>query len=175
LKNNIFEFSRTVDLNGVKPNKVLTEEIEANEDELEELIERLGVKEVKSFKSELKINKIPSGNYFQVFGTATAELVQSSVISGADVATTQISEFDAMFTLEYEVFNVEDSDEYEIDEDPYTPINRGVLDVGELSVQYLALDIDRYPKLEHEAFEDIEDTQEKTNAFSVLAKLKGDK
>ena len=180
MKNSNFEFSKTVDLKTVSAKKVTSEEVEANESELKALIGRLEIKDIKSLKGVFKVKKIAGGNYFQVDGHVKAELVQSSIVSMKDVNTVAECEFDAMFTLDSEVFNVDDSDSYEEEYDPYTPINKGILDIGELAVQHISLEIDRYPKLEGEeveidkSYKDNKSDSKKNNPFSVLADLKGE-
>lgn len=182
LKNNNFEFSREIDLNTLGAKKSINEHIEANEEECDALIERLHVDTVKSFEADFKAKKIPGGNYFLVEGVVKAGLVQKSIISMKEVGNTVEVELETMFTLDNEVFNVDDSSEYEVDEDPYTPIYKGKLNIGELAVQYLSLEIDRYPKLDDEDFggdvevnEIAEEKPKKNNPFSVLAQLKDKK
>lgn len=173
--NNNFEFSRTVDFNSVKPGKAKFEEISATSDECEKLAGRLGVNEVKSLKSDIKINKISGGNYFRVEGDVVAEVVQTSAVSMKEIETRVESSFNTLFTMDCEIFNADDGGEYDEIEDENSPIHRGVLDLGELAVQYISLEIDPYLRLDGEEFEEVvenKEENERKNPFGVLEKLK---
>jgi len=176
--NNNFEFSRTVDLNSIKLGKTRFEDVEASAEECEKLIDRLGVKLVNSLKSNVKISKVSGGDYFKVEGTIDAEFVQTSAISMEELKTKVQTSFNTLFTMDCEIFNAADGGAYDEIEDVNSPIHRGILDLGELVVQYISLEIDPYLRSEGEVFDEeseIEEKNEKPNPFSVLEKLKDKK
>ncbi len=140
------------------------------------LAKRFDLKSLSGLKAKLTVLRISEGNIIRVEGDIEAEVVQTCVVSLQGVSSEIKAHFDTYFTedgkegLEHEeLFNIELDDET-----PDMVINGGMLDLGELTAQYLSLELDPYPRapgvsLPAQLTETGGDT--KNRPFQILKKL----
>jgi len=174
------EFSRPLAIDGIIPDKPRREKITASEEECAALAKRFDLQSLSGLKAELTVLRVSEGNIIRVEGNIEAEVVQTCVVSLQGVPAEIKTHFDTYFTEdgkegfeEEQLFNIEVDDEL-----PDMVVNGGVLDLGELTAQYLALDLDPYPRapgvsLAAQLTETGGDT--KNRPFKILQKLKTEK
>ncbi len=150
---------------------------------------RLGVGSLERLSSELRVAKIPGSMVVHVAGTLKADITQTCVVSGEPLSSHIEEGFDGWFADkavavslakarqekmiakgQSEVPLVEEHDDPE-------PIIDGQIDLGELSVQYLALAVDPYPRGAEVSVEYSSQTQEEggfsfKNPFAALKEWK---
>lgn len=123
------ELSRCFDTTSIR-NRIQTD-IEPTLKELDSVAQRIGVISLYNFSSSVTLDKID--NDVKVSGDVSAIVSQTCVKTGNLVD----SPVQSQFTL---FLRDEDEDDLPVD-------NFGLLDVGELVLQYLCLEIDPYPTL----------------------------
>ena len=140
------EFSRLIAIEGITPDKVRKEAIEASEAECAALAERFDLRELSGLKAKINIRRVTGGPAIRVEGSFEAEVVQTCVVSLQDVHARVEGHFDTFFTEETEKLGP-DLD-LTIDDDDTSPemIAKGMIDLGEVVAQYLALELDPYPR-----------------------------
>lgn len=131
------EFSRPISIEGITPDKVRKESVEATEEECAALAQRFDLRGLSGLKASLTIRRVAGGEVIRVAGTLEAEVVQACVVSLRDVPGEVKGEFETFFTEE-----VVD----ELDEDAPEMVSNGHIDLGEVVAQYLALELDPYPR-----------------------------
>lgn len=172
------EFSRPVSVERL-PDLGRHWTVEPTAEEAAALARRLGLIGLTALKGVLHVKPFAGGNMLKVTGTMTAAVEQTCVIT-LQPLTSVISEeisrqfsFSAPKELPLEV-------EWTMgDEDLPDPVVDGIIDLGEIIAEQLALSIDPYPRAEGVAFT-VPDAvsgvtanePEKENPFSVLAGLK---
>jgi uncharacterized metal-binding protein YceD (DUF177 family) len=173
------EFSRLIAIEGIIPDKPRPEHITASVEECAALAKRFDLQSLSGLKAKLTVLRVSDGNIIRVEGDIEAEVVQICVVSLQGVPSEIKAHFDTYFTedgkegFEHEqVFNIDVDDEV-----PDMVINGGMLDLGELTAQYLSLELDPYPRapgvsLPAQMKESGADT--KNRPFQVLQKLKTD-
>jgi len=171
------EFSRLIAIEGIIPDKVRKESVEATADECTALAERMGVRKIESLKADLNIRRVAGGTAIQVDGTIDAEIVQACVVSLRDVHDHIKEHFETFFT-EDRPADAEDELEFNVDDDdPPEMVHNGMIDLGEVVAQYLSLELDPYPRAPgvNLAAQMVEAGSEvKNRPFSVLQSLQGD-
>jgi uncharacterized metal-binding protein YceD (DUF177 family) len=118
------------------------EKLKADTKECLRLAKRLDVSFIHELKAELKVRPWRGGG-FKVAGTATVDLVQTSIISLEDFR--QSLEFEVE---RYFLSRAPNPDE-ELDIDV---IDNGTIDLGEVVSETLALELDPYPRKPGEEF-----------------------
>lgn len=171
------ELSRAVKAEDI-PKKGRMILLRPNDDELEAIAKRLELVSLSIFDGEIKVQPEP-GREISIRGMIRAEFTQNCVISGDLVATEVEFELFRMFSENADPFDGLGRDEEDVidpDIDDADPIIDGHIDVGEATVEELALRIPPYPKAEGVNFDEatfINDPKdEKENPFSVLKSLK---
>lgn len=141
------EFSRLIAVEGITPDKPREETIEATEQECAALAERFGINELSGFKAKINIRRVAGGTTVRVAGAYEADVVQACVVTLRDVPAHLEGEFETFFSEDAPPESVEEMD-FAIDDDESTPeqIHNGMIDLGEVTAQYLALDLDPYPR-----------------------------
>ncbi len=142
------EFSRLIAIEGIIPDKGRREHVEASKEECAALAKRFDLKSLSGLKANLTILRVSEGNIIRVEGDIEAEVVQTCVVSLQGVPAEIKAHFDTYFTEDgKEGFEHEELLAAEITEDaPDMVINGGMLDLGELTAQYLSLELDPYPR-----------------------------
>lgn len=141
------EFSRTIAVEGIIPDKVREETIEATPQECADLAVRFGIREITSFKAKLSIRRVAGGDTVRVAGEYVADVVQACVVTLRDVPEHMTGQFETFFSENAPEYNDEEMD-FAFDDDESTPeqISNGIIDLGEVTAQYLALDLNPYPR-----------------------------
>lgn len=173
------EFSRTIAVEGLSLDKVREETIEATAQECADLAERFGIREISNFKANLTIRRVAGGDTVRVAGDYVADVVQSCVVTLRDVPEHMTGQFETFFSENAPEYNDEEID-FVFEDDESTPeqISNGIIDLGEVAAQYLALDLNPYPRapgvslaaqMAENGFKN-----ETTNPFQALESLKED-
>ena len=121
----------------------VTETLLAGPAECTALAKRLRVVEVTQFSTVVTLERT-LGGLIHVSGRLEADVVQTCVVTLADFP----SHVEDSFALDFGNAPAEFGDEIEVDPDydPPEPIEDGVIDLGELATQYLALALDPHPR-----------------------------
>lgn len=161
-----FEFSRPLEVARV-PNLGSHEKISADSRECAALAKRLKIEAVHSLSATLHAKPWRGGG-LKISGSLTADVEQVSVISLEAFRHTATFPVERYFLPS--VTAAEADDDRDID-----TLQNGVVDLGEMVTETLALELDPYPRKPGEVFEDAifedEDT-EKVKPFAVLSKVK---
>ena len=171
------EFSRLISIEGIIPDKARRESIIASDEECAALAKRFDLRSLSGLKARLTVLRVSEGNVIRIEGDIEAEVVQTCVVSLQGVPSEIKAHFDTYFMEdgregfeEEQLFNIEVEDDV-----PDMVINNGMLDLGELTAQYLSLELDPYPRapgvsLPSQLTETGGDTRNRP--FKVLQKLK---
>ena len=121
----------------------ITETLLASPAECAALTKRLGLVELSQLSATVTLERT-LGGLIHVTGRFTADVVQTCVVT----MVTFPSHFEDGFVLDFGNAPAEFGDEIEVDPDydPPEPIDDGIIDLGELVAQYLALTLDPYPR-----------------------------
>jgi uncharacterized metal-binding protein YceD (DUF177 family) len=158
------EFSRPIELARI-PKLGSHEKLVADAKECQALAKRLQISALHSLTAELK-TKPWRGGGLKVSGELKADLDQESVVSLEVFRTTVV------YNVERYFLNVPPSADIEAEED-IDPIENGIINLGEVVAETLALELDPYPRKPGESFESAEietdaPEPEKPNPFNVL-------
>lgn len=164
MKQVVYEFSRPLQVDRV-PALGCHERIAADEKECAALAKRLGLPKLHSLGGLLKA--VPwRGGGLKITGTLNAQIDQVSVIS--------LETFTS--TLEYAIerYFLSPRAGHPTAEEDVDVIEHGIVDLGEILAESMALELDPYPRREGEFFSDIEEPLEpaKVSPFNALSKLK---
>ena len=141
------EFSYIVDLRAAaKSDKNLM--AEAGAEQRASIAVRIGALEISEFKASFTAEKVKSGTY-RVRGKIKASLTQACVRTLAPVPDTIDEPFSVIFMVE-DLFNQLDPEDEEGDIEDVEILGDGLVDLGEIAVQYLSLALNPYPTSEGE-------------------------
>lgn len=139
------EFSRLISIEGITPDKLRKESVEATPEECAALVARFDLRALSGLKAKLRIRRVAGGDTVQVAGDFEADVVQGCVVSLHDVPSRVIGSFETFFTE-----NPVSRDDLEFSEDDGADaaemVSNGMIDLGEMVSQYLALELDPYPR-----------------------------
>ena len=174
------EFSHPVVVDTI-PNKGLRIKLAPNSKELTLLMSRFDLLALDHVRAAVQVKPLAGGHKMRVIGSVQADVIQACIVNLSPVSSRIDEEFQVDFApptyIEHDIeLSLEDDDAYE-------PIEDGVLDIGEIVAQQLALAIDPYPRSEAADLETVrEDTKGKNgpkfetnvkpNPFAVLKNLK---
>lgn len=172
------EFSRPVSLESIIPDRERNEKVEATEAECAALAKRFDLRSLSRLKGRLTLFRLSEGGITRVKGDIEADVVQACVVSLQDVPAHVRAVFDTSFTEKGELFEEDLELGLDIEDDPFEVVKDGVIDLGELAAQYLALELDPYPRapgvsLAAQLAETGSDS--KNRPFQVLQGLKSEK
>jgi uncharacterized metal-binding protein YceD (DUF177 family) len=141
------------------------EKLSADAKECADLAKRLLIPAIYALTAELKAKPWRGGG-LKITGELRADLEQESVVS-LDVFRSKM-----VFPVERYFLNVPPNADIESDED-IDPIEQGIVDLGEVVAETLALELDPYPRKPGESFqsaepEAVQEEPEKPNPFNVL-------
>jgi len=174
------EFSHPITVENI-PNKGVRVKLEPNLEELTLLMNRFDLLGLVNMKAALHVKPLSGGHKIRIIGTVQADVVQACIVNLSPVSSQINEEFEIDFSPEaYIEHDVEMS---LADDDACEPIEDGVLDLGEIVAQQLALLINPYPRSETADLDSVrEDTKgkngpkfevnDKPNPFAVLKGLK---
>ena len=172
------ELSRAVRVDQV-PNSGLDVDVVATPAECEALARRFGIVAVGALAAQVRLKPIRGGEVIRVNGRLTADVVQSCVVTLEPVPAHVDEEFDMTFSTAAEEEAEEDLSEIDLsleDEDPPDPIVGGIIDVGEVVSEHLALALDPFPRKPGASIpaarEPAAEDDGRPNPFAVLAKLR---
>lgn len=158
------EFHRPLQVDRV-PKLGSTEKLAADPKELLALARRLNIPALHELKAELRATPWRGGG-LKVDGELVADVEQVSVIS--------LEAFRQTVTLPVVRYFLAPGAAPLDEDDEADPIDHGIIDLGEVVTETLALELDPYPRKPGEAFEahiEADDTEpEKESPFAALAK-----
>ncbi len=159
-----FEFSRPLEVARI-PKLGSHEKLSADPKECQALAKRLMLPAIHSLSAELKAKPWRGGG-LKVTGELKADIDQESVVS------LELFRSTVVYPVERYFLNAPPNTELDSDAE-IDPIERGVIDLGEVVAETLALELDPYPRKPGEEFQAvIEDdpsvSPEKPNPFNVL-------
>jgi uncharacterized metal-binding protein YceD (DUF177 family) len=135
------EFSRLIEVEALGSDPVATR-IEASAAERASLARRFGLLSLDRLEAELEIRREP-GRRVRLSGRLEAALQQRCVVSLVPVASRIADRFETVFTDDPAL--LETPDDWE-EEEEIEPFEDGTIDIGEATVQQLAVRIDPYPR-----------------------------
>ena len=164
------EFPRpfVVDRLGAAP---IHETLGANAAERAALATRMGLVALDQLSASVTIERALSG-LIHVKGRLEADIVQTCVVTLSPFP----SHVEDSFALDFGIAEAVAGDEIDVDldYDPHEPIEDGVIDIGELVAQYLALALDPHPRSPDATLETIwsESDPRPLSPFAILKNLK---
>lgn len=172
----VFPLSQPVQVSDLLRGDVVSLTIDADDDERRALADFLNIPEVKSLVARVKLRAEP-GRRFVLDGTVVADLVQSCVVTLEPVETRVEGSIRHVY-IDTPPEN-EDADLDPFDDDSPDLIEGGVIDAGAAVCEYMALEMEPYPRAKDAPT--VENTAQngggeadppKNNPFAVLAKLR---
>ena len=160
----VYEFSRPLQVDRV-PALGSHERIAADEKECAALAIRLGLPKLHALGGFLKA--VPwRGGGLKITGALKAEVDQVSVVS--------LETFTSAIEYAIERYFLSPRAGVPTPEEDVDVIENGIVDLGEILAETLALELDPYPRKTGELFNDIEEQREpeKISPFRALSKLK---
>lgn len=164
----------------------LSLEFSPNDEETRHLARRLNVQSVQDLKVKCVAYRSPLNHLVHVKGHLQAKVIQICVVTLDPVQENVETKFEGWFGNPDRVVSIEKAKRKRMEnmsgaelpvleerDDP-EPIVDGVIDIGELATQYLALSIDPYPHKEGVEFERQHDNvtqpipESRQNPFEVL-------
>ena len=166
MKQVVYEFSRPLQVDRV-PALGCHERLAADEKECAALAERFDLPRIHSLGGLLKVEPWRGGG-LKITGTLNARVDQVSVIS--------LETFTSDLEFAIERYFLSPRAGQPTAEEDVDVIENGIVDLGEILAESMALELDPYPRQEGEIFNDIEEQPEsaKVSPFTGLAKLKSD-
>jgi uncharacterized metal-binding protein YceD (DUF177 family) len=164
MKHVVYEFSRPLQVDRV-PALGSHERLAADEKECAALAKRLDLPKIHSFGGLLKA--VPwRGGGLKITGTLKARVDQVSVIS--------LETFTSDLEFAIERYFLSPRAGPPTAEEDVDIIENGIVDLGEILAESMALELDPHPRQEGEVFHDIEEHPEsaKVSPFTGLSKLK---
>jgi Large ribosomal RNA subunit accumulation protein YceD len=164
MKQPVFEFSRPLHVDRV-PNLGSRDRPAADETECTALALRLGIPKLYSLSAFL--TSLPwRGGGLKITGPMKAEFDQVSVVS--------LDTFRTKLEVDVERFFLPPHKDANANEDDVDTIQNGIVDLGEILTETMALELDPYPRKPGEVFEDVQEDVEpdKITPFTKLSKLK---
>ena len=165
MKQVVYEFSRPLQVDRV-PALGCHERLAADEKECAALANRFDLPRIHSLGGLLKVEPWRGGG-LKITGTLNARVDQVSVIS------LEIFTSDLEFPVE-RYFLSPRAGRPDSDDDDVDVIENGIVDLGEILVESMALELDPYPRKAGEVFNDIEEqpVPAEVSPFTALSKLK---
>jgi len=174
------EFSRTVRLDELRRLGTMTQELTTTAAERTALAERLMIPAVHDLRAEIRLVLLPDGAV-ALEGHIDAEVEQSCSVT-LDPLKSVIA---SRFSVRYTSAQSDDASDAALGDDPdflgedIEPLPGDTIDIGEVTTQYLALELEPYPRAPGvdaaadgpESAEE-ENTPQRPNPFAVLKKLK---
>lgn len=165
------EFSRPLDVTRVPP-QGCTETIVADPQECAALAERFGLPAIHTLKAELKISRW-RGEGLKFKGHLKADIDQECVVSLEVFQSVLEDRFESYFLP---AGSTAGADAEMIEESDAEPFENGIIDMGEVVAEAMALAIDPYPKKAGVTFADRlepeSEAEASRNPFAGLSRLK---
>ena len=181
-----FEFSRPIGLEKIKTNGMEVE-ISATPQECEALARRFGLIAVKGVEARLDLcrHERAGGPEYTVTGDFSADVVQACAITLEPIESSVASRLAVRYMSPQAFEEVEERYDHDIpldlEEEDIEVLPEGVLDLGELVAQYIAISLPPYPRkegLDLSAFgikaeddQGLQSSKEEASPFSILKKI----
>ena len=158
----------------------MTFEIVAAQPDFAAIARHLGVASLEALKASYSLSR--NGDRVKLEGKITAALHQTCVVTleAFPVALKVPVKLDFVPEAELATLAAGDTGEGEIDievllneEDPPEPIVDGVIDLGSITLEFLALALDPYPRKPGVSFDESAPEAAPESPFAALARLKG--
>ncbi len=151
-------------------------DIAPNAEEREAIAARLGLVALHDMRLHGQLRPLRRGFSAMLQGRLTASVTQSCIVTLDPVDAAVDEEIEVRLLTEAEA-DARSEVEIEADEDDVEIAEGGVVDVGDVAVQYLALSLDPYPRSPGAAEMPLPETADEEessspNPFAVLKKLK---
>lgn len=140
------EFSRLIAVEGITPDKVRKESIVATGEECAALAKRFDLRALSGFRADLSIRRVEGGDVVHLAGRFEADVVQTCVVSLRDVHSHVAGDFETFFSEQDHRLDEEEAEMYLDEEDMPEAIVNGNIDLGEVTAQYLSLELEPYPR-----------------------------
>ena len=165
------EFSRPVVVARLGQSEAI-ETIEAADAERARLAKRLGIVALNRFVAVVRLRRREGGEIIHVSGRLEADLVQNCVVTLEPFP----SLVEDSFSVDFTELPVAEEDEaiLDMDHEPPEPIADGIIDIGEVATQYLALALDPHPRAPGVSLDSVwsGEGNPESSPFAALAKLK---
>lgn len=169
---NLFSYPIVVDELNAQTKKY---ELKANAKDLVYLTEVLKVPAVKSCNAVIELKHNHKLHSLDVAGHVSAEVELESVVSLEMFSKKYEGDFSLHYDTKATYKDIRDMDP-EFDDDVPDIIIDGQIDLGDITIEQVALMLDEYPRKEGEVFsftsEFDEETTQAVNPFNILKKLK---
>lgn len=176
------EFSHPIAADEI-PSGGLRVKIEADADQRAALASRFGLLALDALSGRFELRPLAGGPMIRVDGRIEARLSQPCVVTEAPVA--EAIDLDAVLDFAPPGMVEENLDLTLADADPPEPIEGGIIDLGEICAQQMALAMDPYPRAEGAALDvvlealpegrrKLVEREEPGSPFAKLAALKKD-
>ena len=170
------EFSRPVLVDQL-PAKVSRQTITAEPGERVALAKRLDLVELISLSAKIELQPLARSGFIRVNGRLTAQVIQTCVVTLAPLAAMVEEDFELTFAPPEAALDEEEEIELSWEQqDPPDPIIDGIIDIGEVVAEHLALALDPFPRAPDAAFqpppEEPEISNGRPNPFAVLSSLR---
>jgi len=161
------------------PSKGRLVDLQPSGEEREAIAARLGLVELRGLEGKLRLQP-EMGRQYSLRGPIRAEIVQTCVVTGEPLTAMLEFEIDRSFAEDADPLaglnNTDDDTLTDPDIDEPDPIIDGKIDVGEQTVEELALNIPPYPRAPGAVFDEITTDpapdEGRPNPFAVLSSLK---
>ncbi len=149
--------------------------LEATNEQLPGIAEILKVPAVKTLRAEISVKSSKKEHRVKVWGTASADIEQTSVISLENFVKPYQTKFEMSFDTA-PALQKDKETEIEFDAEIIDPVIDGKIDLAAVAMEQIALVLDDFPRREGEIFEfhakfDDQETPAQ-NPFAILAGLK---
>lgn len=140
------EFSRPISIQDVSEQQAMHKSLAAEADEQAALVNRFDLLEMNNLKADITLKREMAGHMVRVEGKFSVDVVQKCVVTLEPVPDHLDAEFETFFTDTKPPSPI--TGEVEIRSDSEEPefVANGVIDLGELVAQYIALELDPYPR-----------------------------
>lgn len=174
MNDSVFEFSRPIEVAKIQP-RGMDIDITAKPDECAALARRMGLIGISAFSAKFELRHIDGGTVIDVNGSLSAQVTQQCVVTLEPIPAAVTDTMQALFAppemVPADPGTTEIIDVMAIDPEP---IIDGIIDLGELAAQYLALALDPYPRksgVELPTFVAVSNQNARENPFAKLKDL----
>lgn len=165
------ELSRPLQVDKISMGGV-EEHIVASPLEREALAKRFGLIELKSLEAHINVDHA-QGHMLSVTGRVLADVVQECVVTLEPVPASVKEPIDVLFAPPHLIEREPEGPLADVGEADFPePIENGVIDLGELVAQHLAMGLNPYPRKEGARFAEAEDHEVEVVKQNPFAKLK---
>lgn len=128
---------------------------------------------VLKFSARIEARAAGQGRY-RVDGEVLARIRQTCVLTGEDFESDVIAPVEAAFAEDDRLtpLTKKEVERSLAEEDPPEPLDAGRIDIGALAVEFLALQLEPFPRKPGAVFEEAHGTEPESGPFAALAAFK---